>query len=750
MLEPIKIASCKTVRCFFLALFVMLIAVNASAGRKANDHNFTQPVRSLIERIAPGKSTLFSLKIIKTNASSADSFFIKNYKGKIEISGTNTIALAKGFNYYLKNYCHTTVSWYLRDKVVLPAQMPTDIQPFGQASRFQSRFFLNYCTFGYTMLWWHWDDWQRLIDWMALNGINMPLAITGQEYIWQKVWKKFGMTEEASRNFFTGPAHLPWQRMGNLDRWLGPLPQSFIDGQFVLAKQILKRERAFGMQPILPAFAGHVPYDLKKIYPNIQVTDLGSYQTGKENDAYFLNPMDSLFTKIQVAYLSEQEKLLGTNHLYGADPFNEMTPPSWEPDYLANVAKTIYAGMQTVDKQATWVQMGWTFFYERDHWTNSRLKAMIKAVPPNKMIILDYFGERVELWRSTEAFFGAPYIWCYLGNFGGNTQLAAPLLNVSKLLDAAQNDPHKGQMLGVGSTLEGFGVNDFMMDWLFDFAWNKDATNTTSWIKSYADARCGHADKVVRSAWEQMLPLVYNKQVSGVGLGNIIQSVPMLKGTGYFSQLSKYDYSSLARLLPVWLSADAQSKADPSFQKDLTLVEKQVLVNLASNFRDSIAKYYQTKNKELVASYCSKFLSLCDDVNTLMATQNDMLLGKWIEDARSFGKTKAEKDFYERDARVLLTTWGGKGNHLIGYAGKDWAGLITSFYKKRWQMFFDYLKQTMETGSKPDMNAFDKRREQFDWDWATENFEKDAFSSKPEGDPIDVCTRLYHKWAMYL
>ena len=38
---------------------------------------------------------------------------------------------------------------------------------------------LNYCTFGYTMPWWTWQDWERFIDWMALNGITTPLAATG-------------------------------------------------------------------------------------------------------------------------------------------------------------------------------------------------------------------------------------------------------------------------------------------------------------------------------------------------------------------------------------------------------------------------------------------------------------------------------------------------------------------------------------------------------------------------------------------
>jgi len=52
-----------------------------------------------------------------------------------------------------------------------------------QEYRFDKRFFLNYCTFSYAILWWRWDDWERFIDWMALNGINMPLAIAEQEAV---------------------------------------------------------------------------------------------------------------------------------------------------------------------------------------------------------------------------------------------------------------------------------------------------------------------------------------------------------------------------------------------------------------------------------------------------------------------------------------------------------------------------------------------------------------------------------------
>jgi hypothetical protein len=38
-------------------------------------------------------------------------------------------------------------------------------------------------------VWWDWRRWEKEIDWMALQGINLPLAFTGQEAVWQKVFK---------------------------------------------------------------------------------------------------------------------------------------------------------------------------------------------------------------------------------------------------------------------------------------------------------------------------------------------------------------------------------------------------------------------------------------------------------------------------------------------------------------------------------------------------------------------------------
>ena len=42
------------------------------------------------------------------------------------------------------------------------------------------RYYFNVCTVSYSAAVWDWTRWQYEIDLMALNGINLPLAFTGQ------------------------------------------------------------------------------------------------------------------------------------------------------------------------------------------------------------------------------------------------------------------------------------------------------------------------------------------------------------------------------------------------------------------------------------------------------------------------------------------------------------------------------------------------------------------------------------------
>lgn len=106
---------------------------------------------------------------------------------------------------------------------------------------------MNVCTVSYSAAWWNWSRWEREIDWMALNGINLPLAFTGQEYVWRALFTEFGLTEDDMKSWFTGPAFLAWFRMGNVQGWGGPLVDDWILAQKELQLIILERMRDFQM-----------------------------------------------------------------------------------------------------------------------------------------------------------------------------------------------------------------------------------------------------------------------------------------------------------------------------------------------------------------------------------------------------------------------------------------------------------------------------------------------------------------------
>lgn len=141
------------------------------------------------------------------------------------------------------------------------------------------------------MAWWDWNEWERQIDWMAMNGINFPLAITGQEAVWTEVYKELGLSQKQIDDFLAGPAYLPWSWMGNIDGLGGPLPKSWIEKHKLLEQKILKRERELGMTPILQAFTGHVPESITEIYPKAKLHKTGNWSAGFGGTSFLTHRM---------------------------------------------------------------------------------------------------------------------------------------------------------------------------------------------------------------------------------------------------------------------------------------------------------------------------------------------------------------------------------------------------------------------------------------------------------------------------
>ncbi len=722
---------------FAVLVAAMMCAVGASAADSQQGDDVGQAM-ALANRLSPTLAAKVEFHQIDSEQG-RDVFTLDSKGGKVIIGGNNAGSMAVGLNRYLNRYCKVTVSWYADVPVVLPKVLPDVPATERVSARVPQRFFLNYCTWGYTMPFWQWHDWERFIDWMALNGVNLPLAITGQEAVWYNVWTRLGMTDKQVRSYFTGPAYLPWHRMANIDGWCGPLPKEWLDGQTALQQRIVERERALNMRPVLPAFAGHVPGALRELFPQADIQSLSSW-AGFDDQyrTYFLNSEDPLYSRIQRMFLEEQTRLFGTDHIYGIDPFNEVDPPSFEPDYLNKVSQHIYESLTAVDPDAEWLQMAWFLYYQRKDYTPERTRAMLTGVPQGKMTMLDYYCEYKEMWREHEGFYGLPFIWCYLGNFGGNTNVQGRVKEAGQRIERALAECGDN-LVGIGSTLEGLDVQQFPYEYILEKAWDFGKTDEQV-MNELADRHAGREDASAREAWR----LLYDK-VLDITPGNFAApltcSYPVM---GQENRTVKYNPQDL---LAAWDALLAQDKVTTDAMTiDLIWVGRQLLGDLFLVEKQSFDKAFQQKDNKTFYAQSDLLFELLSDLDDLNSHHPHATLSQWIQQARDMGSTPGLKDYYEMNARRLITTWGGS---LNDYACRCWNGLMWDYYAKRWEIYIRKVTAALLGRVDYDKKAHHADIDKYQEKWVTSTGE-DVQQTTVGQDVLNHCRALREKYRQQL
>ena len=763
----------------FAAALVLLCQAAFSQAAESTSSLDRPALTSFLQRVVKDKAGAFAVEDLAPEKGK-DVFEVdRGAGGKIVLRGSNGVSVASALNYYLKHYCHYLLTWNGKPQP-LPAVLPAVTGRVHRRTPYTYRYYLNYCTFNYSMAWWGWERWQREIDWMAMNGINMPLALTGEEAIWQEVYRGLGFTDAELDAFFTGPAFFSWLWMGNIDSWGGPLPAHWKESHKALQKRILAAERAFGMRPVLPAFTGHVPPAFQQRFPGAKVKRT-NWDAGFE-DVYILDPGDPLFTSIGRKFLEVQTREFGTDHFYSADTFNENVPPTTDSSYLDSMSKQVFASMAAADPKAVWVMQGWMFHYNAAYWQPVQIQALLKAVPDEHMILLDLYSESHPLWNRTQApgvaggggsraagsgasegqtlaerpdrttfpvkadsgaYYGKPWIWNMLHNFGGNNPLWGRMGAAAADPSAALHDPTSGKMMGIGLTPEGIEQNPALYHLMLENVWRDSAIDVGEWLKEYALERYGKRVAAVDEAWKILEGSVYKGGLGEGGPESIIQARPTFeKKIDRVLTGLDYDPAVLVRALGLFVRSAPELSGSDAFRYDLVDVLRQVLANYASPLQQEVAAAWRAGDTAGYRRSSRQFLALMDDMDRLLATRKEFLLGKWIGDARACGVSPAEKDLYEKNARDLVTLWGDKESGLREYSNRQWSGLIGGFYKRRWEILFARLDKAIGSGAM-DWAAFDKYVKEWEWNWVNGH---EPYAAEPKGDAVAVVTELYNKY----
>lgn len=694
------------------------------------------PIQGLLERIDKGASRKFVIEQVK----SPTDFFELDQKGdKVVIRGNNYVSIATGVNWYLKYYAGIQLSWNGMT-AQLPAVLPAVPQKERHETDLKYRYDFNYCTYSYTMAFWDWDRWEKEIDWMALHGINLPLAVVGADVVWYNVLTKLGYTKDEINEFIAGPAFQGWWLMNNLEGWGGPNPDSWYKQRETLQKQILKRMREYGIRPVLPGYSGMVPHNAKERL-GLNVSDPGLW-CGYRRPA-FLQPTDPRFNEIADLYYKEMSRLYGKADFYSMDPFHEGGNVAGVD--LTAAGQAIWGAMKKANPKAVWVAQAWQ--------ANPRQK-MIENLPAGDLIVLDLFaesrpqwGDPESTWYRKEGFGKHDWLYCMLLNYGGNVGLHGKMKHVIDEFYKAKTSSFGKTMKGVGMTMEGSENNPVMFELLCELPWRPARFDKDEWLKNYTVARYGKADKAVQDAWLLLSNTIYNCPAKNTQQGtheSVFCGRPdydVYQVSSWSEMEPYYKPEDIIRAAGIMLSAADRFKGNNNFEYDLIDIVRQAVAEKGRLVYPIMIDAYKAGEKELFAASSQRFLDLILLQDKLLAARPEFKVGTWIEKARNLGTTPEEKDLYEWNARVQVTTWGNRvaadEGGLRDYAHKEWNGLLRDFYYNRWKVWID--RQKAQLNGAP-VKAIDFYAIEEPWTKQT-----NPYSSQAEGDVIEVAKEVYAK-----
>ena len=694
--------------------------------------------RALSQRLLGQRSGDFIFKY-QAPENGQDIFEISSIGEKICIKGNNALAISSGLNWYLKYHCECHVS-QVGNQLKLPSPLPALDQPFKKVANFKHRPFYNYCTFGYTMPWWNWEQWEKEIDWLALNGINLPLMIVGQEAVWVKTLTQFGMTEEQVLDWLVPPSHFPWMYMGNMESYGRPLPKSWVTSHVALGQKILKRMRELGMTPVLQGYYGNVPSAFKTLYPDAKINDTGKWGGHKRPST--LNPTDPLFAKIADAFYKEQEKLFGKSSYFQADLFHEDHAKKAATGLdKGKAGKAVFDAMLNRNPNAVWVMQS---------WIDTPHQAVIMGIPEDmrkQLLVIDLMCERYTTnknkarWQRTAGFWGVNWCWASINYFGGRMGVFGFLDNMNEGPFLAKARKEGKTMTGLGAVPESTEQNPITFDLAFEPVWRDQAANMDQWVSAYQARRYGKHVESADKAWKMLIHSVFNRTPKGQGpYSSVICARPMVSRTPRISCSSvvpTYPLSSITEATAALLEAADELKDMETYQFDVVDTTRQMLAVVAMEIYKKMKTAYKQKDLAQFDISSKQFLELILDTDTLLGTRREFMMSRWINDARQWGTNESERDYLEEYARTLITVWCEKDVHH-DYACREWNGLMKAYYYPRWVLSIAQWRDLIQGKKHP----LDISKWEHDW---CKDFSV-TFQNEPTGDAVQESVRMYNKW----
>ncbi|MET9274871.1 alpha-N-acetylglucosaminidase TIM-barrel domain-containing protein [Kribbella sp. NPDC003557] len=690
----------------------------APTGRPLFD---TGPAKDAIRRLVGARSgSQITLATIPASEG-RDTFRITRRGARPVVEGSSTPALLMGFNWYLKHVVKADISW-TGDQLALPPVLPAPPQPIEQSSVVEHRFAGNDTEDGYSGPYRTFEDWERLIDVQALHGVNEIFMPIGTEAVYYEALQSFGYQADELRAWIPTPGYQPWWLLQNMSNFTAPVSAQVIRERADLGRRIADRMRSLGITPVLPGYFGTVPRDFAAKNPGATTVPQGTWVGLDRPD--WLAPTDPLFDQVAARFYEVQERILGRSTMFKMDLLHEGGRPG-----SISVGKASVAVQNALDKAhpgAIWAILGWQ--------SNPRPET-IAAIDRSRMLVVDGLSDRALSPDREKDWSGTPYAFGSIWNFGGNSTMGAPI--------RAWNERFWASLAKSGSALSGIAImpeasynNAVAMEFLAELPWHDGPVDLEQWFADYADARYGGTDPKARETWRILAETAYSIPPNGgrsSGHGGLFAAIPSLtvqRPHSWAQAAFAYDPAEFAGALPALLAVGGSLRNNAAYRNDLLEVARQSVADRSRTLLPQIRSAYEAGDLTRFTQLTDTWLGYIAGVDDLVGTNEQYLIGRWLEQARSWGANSTESAQLEYDARKQLTSWGLRTTDLQDYAYREWSGLLDGYYAPRWKQYFEALKTTATP--------------QIDWYDVAERWSSDqqTYRTRPTGDTYVEAAKL--------
>lgn len=625
----------------------------------------------LIERTTPHLADRFVLEHIE-KVNGHDVYEIEADGNHIILRASSDSALAAGYYRYLRDFCDMDLSPCGNTEVYASGEPRTPKKKIVQVIPYDLRLAMDYDIYAHDAYAWDWDRWERELDFLAMQGVNAAYMPVGQEAVWYYAALDMEIKREDAMVFLSNPCYYPLQLSGKLDSYFPMTDTNYLKAQIALGLQIVTRMREVGIEPILPAFSGHVPKYLKGYFPQSSLYFVTPY--GNFPFTYRVYPDDPLFAAVATALQKRQTGYFGTAKYYMADPFLGVKPRVKESALAAETGKVILSSIRNASPDAIWVL----------HACDST-QELTQNVPKDAVLVLDTDG------TNREACGDLPYIRGMRINLGAHTVLcgdAAKLLQTSFPDDAA----------GVG-VFSAYSLSNPLYAACAYRRLSEDASDDAqnTFVRE-ALRRWGSTEDCLHDAAQLLMQSCYNADSPAVPVGSIPAARPSTQlchtAPGDTLELH-YDNRVLCRALEKMLSSEGDYTDGYVF--DVCDLTRQMLSNYARRLYVGVIEGYQKRDGRLFESATNGFLRVLSDMDLLLSTRPEFNLNRHLYTAGNRAEGKNDQQNFELAFLASLTLFGpmqDPQNYDIRW--KEWSDLTGDYYAQRWHAFFTLLAENFK------------------------------------------------------